>query len=173
MILTNTNKISVVIIFFSLFFVYSCETLNEIAGITKPDIDDTLISETPELILPPDFNKEPRRRLSNSQDLDRQVLGNQFQQPVYPTVVPRITNYYSPEINVKSSPSPSDSLERFKRNKKFTIGEWVYSQYVDGFKRGNLYYQPVYDKGYNFSNLPPFLKLGSRLSRIFLSQFIF
>ena len=37
------------------------------------------------------------------------------------------------------------------KNKKFTIGEWVYSQYVDGFKRGNLYYRPVYDKGYNFS----------------------
>ena len=151
MILINTKKISSVIIFFSLFYVYSCETLNEIAGITKPDMDDTLISETPELILPPDFDKEPRRRLSNSQEIDRQTLGNQFQQPFYPTVVPRITNYYSPEINVRSSPSPSDSLERFKQNKKFTIGEWVYSQYVDGFKRGNLYYQPVYDKGYNFS----------------------
>ena len=42
-------------------------------------------------------------------------------------------------------------LKKFKQNKKFTIGEWVYSQYVDGFKRGNLYYRPVYDKGYNFS----------------------
>ena len=69
----------------------------------------------------------------------------------YPTTNPKITNYYSPKINVQSSPTPSDSLERFKKNKKFTIGEWVYSQYVDGFKRGNLYYRPVYDKGYNFS----------------------
>ena len=97
MISTNTKKISSVIIFFSLFFVYSCETINEITGITKPDIDDTLISETPELILPPDFNREPKRRLGNSQEIDRQPLANQFQQPVYPTVVPRITNYYSPE----------------------------------------------------------------------------
>ena len=69
----------------------------------------------------------------------------------YQTVYPRITNYSSPQINVQSSPTPSHSLEKFKQNKKFTIGEWVYSQYVDGFKRGNLYYRPVYDKGYNFS----------------------
>ena len=58
---------------------------------------------------------------------------------------------FSPKINIESSSSPSDSLERFKQNKKFTIGEWVYSQYIDGFKRGNLYYRPIYDKGYNFS----------------------
>ena len=69
----------------------------------------------------------------------------------YPTVNPRITNYFSPKINIESSSSPSDSLERFKQNKKFTIGEWIYSQYIDGFKRGNLYYRPIYDKGYNFS----------------------
>ena len=50
-----------------------------------------------------------------------------------------------------SSLTPSDSLEKFKENKRFTIGEWVYGQYVDSFRRGNLYYRPVYDKGYNFS----------------------
>ena len=69
----------------------------------------------------------------------------------YQTVNPRVTNFFSPKINVDSSSTPSDSLERFKQNKRFTIGEWVYSQYVDGFKRGNIYYRPVYDKGYNFS----------------------
>ena len=69
----------------------------------------------------------------------------------YPTVNPRITNYFSPKINIESSSSPSDSLERFKQNKRFTIGEWIYSQYIDGFKKGNLYYRPIYDKGYNFS----------------------
>ncbi len=56
---------------------------------------------------------------------------------------------------------------KFKVNKKFTIGEWVYSQYVDGFKRGNLYYRPVYDKGYNFSRryVP-----GSNISSFSLPQ---
>ena len=68
-----------------------------------------------------------------------------------PTTDPRITNYITPKINLPSSSTPSDSLERFKENKRFTIGEWVYGQYVDSFKRGNLYYRPVYDKGYNFS----------------------
>ena len=42
-------------------------------------------------------------------------------------------------------------MEKFKENKKFTIGEWVYGQYIDSFRKGNLYYRPVYDKGYNFS----------------------
>ena len=62
-----------------------------------------------------------------------------------------MTNYIAPRINIESSPTPSDSLERFKENKKFTIGQWVYGQYIQGFKQGNLYYRPIYDKGYNFS----------------------
>ena len=73
-------------------------------------------------------------------------LPNQFQ-----SVQPQITNFSAPQINVESSPTPSDSLERFKENKKFTIGQWVYGQYVQGFKQGNLYYRPIYDRGYNFS----------------------
>ena len=63
---------------------------------------------------------------------------------------PRITNYVAPKVS-QVSPTPSHSLEKFKSNKKFTIGEWVYKQYVDGFKNGNIYYRPIYDKGYNFS----------------------
>ena len=27
----------------------------------------------------------------------------------------------------------------------------MYGQYIQGFKQGNLYYRPIYDKGYNFS----------------------
>jgi len=69
----------------------------------------------------------------------------------------------------KEKPVKNDKDEpyQFKVNKKFTIGEWVYSQYVDGFKRGNLYYRPVYDKGYNFSRryVP-----GSNISSFSLPQ---
>ena len=146
------NRALIVLVFF--FLSTSCETLSELTGSSKPDIDDSLALETPDLVLPPDFGKEPKRSLA---DRRKNIPQNNYQpeisQPMYgyQTVYPRITNYSSPQINVQSSPTPSDSLEKFKQNKKFTIGEWVYSQYVDGFKRGNLYYRPVYDKGYNFS----------------------
>ena len=118
----------------------------------KVDIDDSLYEGTPDLILPPDFNKDPTSLKRTKKNTNQQISQENYQQMLpYQTVNPRVTNFFSPKINVESSSTPSDSLERFKQNKRFTIGEWVYSQYVDGFKRGNIYYRPVYDKGYNFS----------------------
>ena len=118
----------------------------------KVDIDDSLYEGTPDLILPPDFNKDPTTLKEPKKSTNQQISQENYQQMLpYQTVNPRVTNFFSPKINVESSSTPSDSLERFKQNKRFTIGEWVYSQYVDGFKRGNIYYRPVYDKGYNFS----------------------
>ena len=163
------SRISILIPF--LFLSTSCETFSDLTGLGKPDVDNSLATETPDLVLPPDFGKEPKASMEDTS------MGNnpqnrfqpQMSSPMnsYQTVYPRITNYFSPRINVQSSPTPSDSLERFKKNKKFTIGEWVYSQYVDGFKRGNLYYRPVYDKGYNFSRryLP-----GSNISSFSVPQ---
>ncbi len=150
MILTKKLKNLIFILLF--LSVGSCETLNEIAGLTKSDIDDSLYSETPELILPPDFDKNPRPKPQTKNVNNQDPALRSYQGVVgYQTVNPRITNYLSPRINIESSPSPSDSIEKFKQGKRFTIGQWVYSQYVNGFKRGNLYYRPVYDKGYNFS----------------------
>ena len=150
MILTKKKSL---IFFIPLFiFISSCETLNELAGLSKVEIDDSLYEGTPELILPPDFDKDPKPTISSRQNPKQQIIQPNYQQMLpYQTVSPRVTNYFSPKINVESSSTPSDSLERFKQNKRFTVGEWVYSQYVDGFKRGNIYYRPVYDKGYNFS----------------------
>ena len=58
---------------------------------------------------------------------------------------------FGQEISIPSSPSPSDSIDRFRNNRKFTIGEWVYNQSVNNFKGGNIYFRPLYDKGYNFT----------------------
>ena len=150
--MTLTNKKSLFLLIFSFIFVSSCETLEDLAGLNKVDIDDTLYEGTPDLILPPDFNKDPTTLKRTKTSTNQQIPQENYQQILpYQTVNPRVTNFFSPKINVESSSTPSDSLERFKQNKKFTIGEWVYSQYVDGFKRGNIYYRPVYDKGYNFS----------------------
>ena len=150
MILTKEKKL--ILLMFSFILISSCETLNEIAGLNKVEIDDSLYAGTPDLILPPDFDKDPISSVTTKKNINQQIpQPNYPQMSPYQSVSPRVTNFFSPKINVESSSSPSDSLERFKQNKRFTIGEWVYSQYVDGFKRGNIYYRPVYDKGYNFS----------------------
>ena len=150
--MTLTNKKSLFLLIFSFIFVSSCETLEDLAGLNKVDIDDTLYEGTPDLILPPDFNKDPTTLKRTKTSTNQQIPQENYQQILpYQTVKPRVTNFFSPKINVESSSTPSDSLEKFKQNKRFTVGEWVYSQYVDGFKRGNIYYRPVYDKGYNFS----------------------
>ena len=150
--MTLTNKKSLFLLIFSFIFVSSCETLEDLTGLNKVDIDDTLYEGTPDLILPPDFNKDPTTLKRTKTSTNQQIPQENYQQMLpYQTVNPRVTNFFSPKINVESSSTPSDSLEKFKQNKRFTVGEWVYSQYVDGFKRGNIYYRPVYDKGYNFS----------------------
>ncbi len=147
------KRLKALFVIFPIFLFSSCETLDEMLGLEKSVVDDSLFSETPELILPPDFNKEPKSKTEpNNFARANDISKGKFQpMATYPTVDPRITNFFSPRINMQSSTSPSDSLAKFKQNKKFTIGEWVYSQYVDGFKRGNIYYRPIYDKGYNFS----------------------
>ena len=138
---------------FSVFVLNSCETLQDFAGLNKPDLEIDLFEETPELVLPPDFGKVAKRNKYRNEKIINQTpdFSDNFQQPQYQSVQPRVTNYIAPRINIESSPTPSDSLERFKENKKFTIGQWVYGQYIQGFKQGNLYYRPIYDKGYNFS----------------------
>ena len=138
---------------FSVFVLNSCETLQDFAGLNKPDLEIDLFEETPELVLPPDFGKVAKRNKYRNEKIINQTpdFSDNFQQPQYQSIQPRVTNYITPRINIESSPTPSDSLERFKENKKFTIGQWVYGQYIQGFKQGNLYYRPIYDKGYNFS----------------------
>ena len=138
---------------FSVFVLNSCETLQDLAGLNKPDLEIDLFEETPELVLPPDFGKVAKRNKYRNEKIINQTpdFSDNFQQPQYQSIQPSVTNYIAPRINIESSPTPSDSLERFKENKKFTIGQWVYGQYIQGFKQGNLYYRPIYDKGYNFS----------------------
>ena len=141
-VMTLTKKKSLIFLILSFLFISSCETLNEIAGMEKTLIDDYLYEGTPDLILPPDFNKDPTTLKRTKKSTNQQISQENYQQLLpYQTVNPRVTNYFSPKINVDSSSTPSDSLEKFKQNKRFTIGEWVYSQYVDGFKRGNIYYR--------------------------------
>ena len=142
-----------IFLIFSIPILNSCETLQDFAGLNKPDLDTDLFEETPELVLPPDFGKVAKRSENRNEKKSNQNFdySDNFQQPQYQSMQPSVKNYIAPRINIESSPTPSDSLERFKENKKFSIGQWVYGQYVQGFKQGNLYYRPVYDKGYNFS----------------------
>ena len=152
--MTTMIRNTKIFLFLSIFTLNSCETLQDMAGLTKPNLENDLVDQTPELVLPPDFDRVARR---GDRDRPRTVINNNaaqvnnFSPNNFQSVQPRVTNYIAPQINIESSPTPSDSLERFKENKRFSIGQWVYGQYVNGFKQGNLYYRPVYDKGYNFS----------------------
>ena len=151
--MTMINNSLKYFLIFSVFILNSCETLQDFAGLNKPDLEIDLFEETPELVLPPDFGKVAKRNKYRNEKIINQTpdFNDNFQQQQYQSIQPRVTNYIAPRINIESSPTPSDSLERFKENKKFTIGQWVYGQYIQGFKQGNLYYRPIYDKGYNFS----------------------
>ena len=151
--MTMINNYLKYFLIFSVFVLNSCESLQDFAGLNKPDLEIDLFEETPELVLPPDFGKVAKRNKYRNEKIITQTpdFSDNFQQPQYQSIQPRVTNYIAPRINIESSPTPSDSLERFKENKKFTIGQWVYGQYIQGFKQGNLYYRPIYDKGYNFS----------------------
>ncbi len=148
---TMTNKLHKIFILISVFCLISCETIQDIAGLTKPNLETDISNEIPELVLPPDFNKVARKGTRISPQVrNTPIFDNQFQTQQQ-SIRPQVTNYIAPKINLQSSPTPSDSLEKFKENKKFSIGQWVYGRYVQGFKQGNLYYRPIYDKGYNFS----------------------
>lgn len=146
------NKIFKLVIKLSIILlVNSCGTIKEYVGLSDEDVERELINSTPELVLPPDFGKRATKsRISNK----KSDFPDQSQMAFMPnpqTVQPRVSNFIAPNFYIPSSKTPSESLEKFKQNRRFTIGEWVYGEYVQGYKEGNIYYKPVYDKGYNFS----------------------
>ena len=61
---------------FSVFVLNSCETLQDFAGLNKPDLEIDLFEETPELVLPPDFGKVAKRSKYRNEKLSikRQIL---------------------------------------------------------------------------------------------------
>ena len=133
----------------------SCDTLEELSGLKKQSFDDSMVIDTQDIMLPPNFEEMPVNSATNSFkndkvnemsvfDQQQGISNNQFVQP-------QVQNFVSPPAVLQSSKSPSDSIEKFRNMKKFTIGEWVYGQSVREFKGNNLYYRPPIDKGYNFS----------------------
>lgn len=135
----------------SFLFLNSCGAIQEYVGLSDSNVEKELISSTPELVLPPDFGKKATKS-NQANKRDQFSVEQQFTMtPPVETTQPRVSNFFAPDFYLPSSKTPSDSLEKFKMNKRFTIGEWVYGQYVEGYKEGNIYYRPIYDKGYNFS----------------------
>ena len=67
--MTLTKKKAYSCLIFSFIFISSCETLKKLAGLNKVDIDDSLYEGTPDLILPPDFNKDPKPTISSRKKL--------------------------------------------------------------------------------------------------------
>ena len=152
MILIKTNYI---LLGFLIVFLNSCESFKRVAGLEKPVIDDSIIQETPDLILPPDFEQNPVNENINSYKQNDNDETNNIYIDI-PTntknyIMPETKNFIAPNFSTPTAKSPSESIEKFKRNNNFSLGEWVFKQSLNDFKFGNLYYQPIYDKGYNFS----------------------
>ena len=146
------NKFFKLVINFSIILlINSCGTIKEYVGLSDEDVERELINSTPELVLPPDFGKQATKSEIRNKKNDFVGQPPMAFIPNQQTVQPRVSNFIAPNFYPPSSKTPSDSLEKFKQNRRFTIGEWVYGEYVQGYKEGNIYYKPVYDKGYNFS----------------------
>ena len=157
MILIKSIKLikHIFLMFLLILPITSCDTLEELSGLKKQTFDDSMVIDTPDIMLPPNFEEMPVNSATNSFkndkvnemsvfDQQQGISNNQFVQP-------QVQNFVSPPAVLQSSKSPSDSIEKFRNMKKFTIGEWVYGQSVREFKGNNLYYRPPIDKGYNFS----------------------
>ena len=146
------NKIFKLVVNLSIIMlINSCGTIKEYVGLSDEDVERELINSTPELVLPPDFGKKATKSGIKNKKNDFAGQSPMAFIPNQQTVQPRVSNFIAPNLYTPSSKTPSDSLEKFKQNRRFTIGEWVYGEYVQGYKEGNIYYKPVYDKGYNFS----------------------
>ena len=133
----------------------SCDTIQELSGLKKQSFDDSMVIDTPDIMLPPNFEEIPVNSPNNSFKNDRinqmsifdkqkGISNDQFVQP-------QVQNFVRPPTIIRSSKSPSDSIEKFRNMKKFTVGDWIYGQSVREFKGNNLYYRPPINKGYNFS----------------------
>ena len=109
------NRYYLILAFF--FFSTSCETIGDLTGMSKPDIDDSFAQETPDLVLPPDFGKEPRVEvLESRENIPQRSSVQQMQQPMigYQTINPRITNCL---IRTTYNIKPSE----FRWNKVVTV----------------------------------------------------
>ena len=151
MMISIKKKINFFFLLVCIFQLASCDTIKNISGFNKQKFDDSMVVDTPDIILPPDFNTvptdEPSNTYTNSYSMPKgEILDNnsQFTQP-------KVQNLIRPNMETNNSKSPSDSLEKFRNVKKFTVGEWVYDQSVRDFKGNNLFYRQPKNKGYNFS----------------------
>ena len=157
MILIKTIKFNryVYLILLLILPLISCDTIQELSGLKKQSFDDSMVIDTPDIMLPPNFEEIPVNSPNNSFKNDRinqmsifdkqkGISNDQFVQP-------QVQNFVRPPTIIRSSKSPSDSIEKFRNMKKFTVGDWIYGQSVREFKGNNLYYRPPINKGYNFS----------------------
>ena len=152
--MTLIRKKYILLLIILVFFLNSCESLKRVAGLEKPVIDDSVIQETPDLILPPEFDLSPANENVNSytqknEETNDVFIDNEVNSQSF--VLPDTKNFLAPNLTIPSAKSPSDSIEKFRKNRSFTVGEWVFKQSLNDYKYGNLYFRPIYDKGYNFS----------------------
>ena len=89
-----------------------------------------MISSTPELVLPPDFGKKATKS-NQANKRDQFSVEQQFTMtPPVETTQPRGQIFLRLTFIFFFKNSIKESLEKFKMNKRFTIGEWVYGFFM-------------------------------------------
>tara|TARA_B100000989_G_C19520258_1_gene463809 strand:+ start:718 stop:1344 length:627 start_codon:yes stop_codon:yes gene_type:complete len=141
------------VLFGLLVFSTSCDYLKKSFGVSKNVIDDSQPFESPDLVLPPDFDVSPKNEnvnsYSDSNQIKESLENNEIKKRRFD--IPVTKNFIAPRVTKPLANSPSDSIRKFSNNRNFTLGEWVYKQSIDDFRSNNFYYVPRYEKGYNFS----------------------
>ena len=100
-------------LFFSLVVLLnSCESFKSVMGLSKPVFEDSVANETPDLVLPPDFNVAPTNKTTNtyssklSTDAQNNYSEDNFNQGLNNSVIPEAKNFLAPTINFPSSSLP-------------------------------------------------------------------
>ena len=102
MILNNITKNCSVLI--ATILLFSCESMRDLVGLSDENIEQELISSTPELVLPPDFEKIPKpgsisKTIEDEDEKIKKILK-----------VPKIDN-----INKKSSSIEESILDSIRK----------------------------------------------------------
>ena len=63
-------------------FLFSCESVKDFVGLSDENIEQELISSTPELVLPPDFGKQATKSIKRKQNSSPQ---QSLDMPNFPT----------------------------------------------------------------------------------------
>ena len=102
----------IILMFLLILPLISCDTIEELSGLKKQSFDDSMVIDTPDIMLPPNFEEMPANSATNSFKNDKVNEMSVFDQQQGTSnnqfVQPQVQNFVSPPAVLQSSKSPSD-----------------------------------------------------------------